>query len=165
VPTFIIIAALGQHRELGKNNKMLWHLPDDFKHFKKLTTGHYMIMGRKTFESLPGTLPNRTHIIITRDKNYTVDHENCLVAHSLEEAKKMVEEQREVYIIGGGQIYKQALEFSHVMELTWVHGTFDADTYFPEFDPLKWKVEKETFHEKDEKHKYSFVIKRYVKQS
>ena len=93
----ILIAAISKNNEIGKSNQLLWHLPDDFKRFKTLTTGHYIIMGRKTFESFPKPLPNRTHIIITRQKNYAV--ENCIVVPSLEEALKVCPKNEDIYII------------------------------------------------------------------
>ncbi|MEP1015827.1 dihydrofolate reductase, partial [Maribacter dokdonensis] len=98
-----MIAAAAENNALGKDNDLLWHLPDDFKRFKKLTTGHKIIMGRKTFESFPKPLPNRTHIIITRDKSYTTDYDECIVVHSLDEAIDLVKNEI-AFIIGGGEI-------------------------------------------------------------
>lgn len=114
-----LIAAAAENNALGKNNDLLWHLPDDFKRFKALTTGHHIIMGRKTFESFPKPLPNRTHIIITRNTNY---HPNdCIVVNSLEEALDFCKNEEQTYIIGGGEIYKQSLPFADKIELTRVH--------------------------------------------
>lgn len=150
-----MIAAAGLNNELGKNNELVWHLPDDFKRFKKLTTGHHIIMGRKTFESFPKLLPNRTHIVITRDKNY--QHENILIVHSLEEALQKVENDNQPFIIGGGEIYKLGMEVSDCIELTRVFGTFNADTYFPEIPKEDWKLICEVKHEKDDKHAFAFT--------
>src|SRR5690606_38337955 len=97
-----LIAAAAEYNALGKNNKMIWHLPDDFKRFKQLTSGHHIIMGRKTFESLPGVLPKRTHVVITRQEEYKAD--GCVVANSLDEAIKACPQDEEVFIIGGGEI-------------------------------------------------------------
>ena len=155
-----MIAAAGENNELGKDNDLLWHLPDDFKRFKILTSGHYIIMGRKTFESFPKPLPNRVHIIITRNKKYQVPEE-CLLAHSLQEALKKVPHDQKVYIIGGGEIYKQAIDLADCIELTRVHHSFDADAFFPDVDLKQWKLEASEFHDKDEKHKYSFVFETY----
>src|SRR4051812_29782462 len=103
--TLTLIAAIAENNALGKDNKMLWHLPDDFKHFKTRTSGHYIIMGRKTFESFPSALPNRTSVIITRQEDYTTP-DDCIVVGSLEEALKISPQEEEVFIIGGGEIYK-----------------------------------------------------------
>jgi dihydrofolate reductase len=163
--TLIIIAAAAENDALGKDNDLLWHLPDDFKRFKKLTSGHKIIMGRKTYESFPKPLSNRTHIIITRDKNYTVAHKECIVVHSLDEAIDLVKEEI-AFIIGGGEIYKQGEKRSDKIELTRVHGTFeDADTFFPEIDEEFWMLTKQEFHPIDEKHKLSFTYLTYIKKA
>ena len=149
-----IIAAIGEKNALGKNNQLIWHLPADLKRFKKVTTGHHVIMGRKTFESLGKPLPNRTTIIVTRDKNYTA--EGCLVVNSLSDAVKTVSSDENPFILGGAEIYKQSLEIADILDLTFVHHTFDADVFFPEIDKRIWK---ETFREdfkKDEKNIYDF---------
>tara|TARA_R110000868_G_scaffold52221_4_gene165259 strand:+ start:49839 stop:50339 length:501 start_codon:yes stop_codon:yes gene_type:complete len=159
--TIILIAAAAENNALGKDNELLWHLPDDFKRFKSITTGHTIIMGRKTFESFPKPLPNRKHIIITRAKNYQTAFENCIVVHSLEEALKLSETEQDVYIIGGGEIYSLSLKNANKIELTRVHENFEADTFFPEFDVTKWKLIKEDYHPKDEKHKYDFTYLTY----
>lgn len=138
--TITLIAAAAENNALGKDNKMLWHIPEDFKHFKKLTSGHYIIMGRKTFESLPGMLPNRTHVIITRQEDYKAD--GCIVVNSLEEALKACPQDEEVFIIGGGEIYKQAIDRADKIQLTRVHGISpEADAYFPEIDLTKWQLQ------------------------
>jgi dihydrofolate reductase len=140
----ILIAAAAANNALGKNNKLLWHLPNDFKHFKTLTSGHYIIMGRKTFESFPKPLPNRTHIIITRQKKYKA--ENCIVVNSLESALQKAPKNEDVYIIGGAEIYNQSIEFANKIELTRVNHTFEADAFFPEIDLNKWKLISEKHH-------------------
>jgi dihydrofolate reductase len=155
-----MIAAAAENNALGKDNDLLWHLPDDFKRFKRLTIGHKIIMGRKTFESFPKPLPKRTHIIITRDTNYTVPYEDCLIVHSLEDALKLVSDE-DAFIIGGGEIYTQGEAFADVIELTRVHGTFEADTFFPEIDTTHWKLTKEEHHPEDEKHQYGFTYLTY----
>lgn len=157
-----LIAAAAENNALGKDNQMIWHLPDDFKRFKQLTTGHYIIMGRKTFESFPKALPNRTHVIITRQKEYTA--EGCIV-NSLEEAIKVCPQDEEVFVIGGGEIYKQSIEVADKIELTRVYGTSpDADAFFPEIDLSKWKMTEEVFHPKDEKHAYDMAFQTYLKK-
>lgn len=159
--TITLIAAAAENNALGKDNQMVWHLPDDFKHFKKLTSGHHIIMGRKTLESMNGPLPNRTNIIITRKEDYK--YEGCTIAHSLEEALKACPQDEEVFVIGGGEIYKQALNIADKIELTRVHTTIDdADTFFPEIEKKKWHLTKEEYHPKDEKHKFDFTYKTFI---
>lgn len=158
-----MIAAAAENNALGKDGDLVWHLPDDFKRFKKLTTGHHIIMGRKTFESFPKPLPNRTHIVITRNRDYT--KEGCIVVHNLEDALKIAEEDTQPFIIGGGEIYKLALNTSEKIELTRVHDTFEADAFFPEIDLSKWELINEEFHEKDERHSVSFTYLTYVKKT
>lgn len=163
--TLIMIAAAAENNALGKDNGLLWHLPDDFKRFKKLTTGHKIIMGRKTFDSLDKPLPNRTHIIITRDKKYTVKFDKCFVVNSLKEALNLVENEI-AFIIGGGEIYQLAERYSDKIELTRVHETFeDADTFFPEIDEDFWMLKQQEFHPTDAHHKYPFTYLTYEKKS
>ncbi|MHC5354819.1 dihydrofolate reductase [Myroides sp. LJL115] len=159
----ILIAAIGKNKALGKDNKLLWHLPDDFKHFKNLTTAHHIIMGRKTFESFKGLLPNRTHVIITRQKDYKAP-EGCIVVHSLEQALEVCKMQEKVFVIGGGEIYTLALEHADILELTQVDNDFEADAFFPEFSLEEWELTKEEFHPKDDKHLYDFTFLTYQKK-
>lgn len=154
-----LIAAAGENNELGKDKDLVWHLPDDFKRFKKLTTGHYIIMGRKTFETFPKLLPNRTHIIITRREDY--QPEGAIVVNSLEKALEIPKDDPQPYVIGGGEIYNLSMDKADKIELTRVHGSFEADTFFPEIDPNKWKLVSSVFHEKDEKHDYAFTYLTY----
>lgn len=158
-----IIAAASENNALGKDNDLVWHLPNDFKRFKALTTGHHIIMGRKTFESFPKPLPNRTHIIITRQKDYAVP-EGCIVVSSLKKAIELCPTNKESFIIGGGQIYKQSIDDADKIELTRVHTCIDADTFFPEIEAKKWELIKEEFHPKDEKHQYDFTYLTYIKK-
>ncbi|MEM0518074.1 MULTISPECIES: dihydrofolate reductase [Aequorivita] len=158
-----MIAAAGENNELGKDNGLLWHLPDDFKRFKELTTTHYIIMGRKTFESFPKPLPNRTHLVITRNKNYKKP--GAVVVHSMEDALEISKNDSQPFIIGGGEIYKMGLPFADKIELTRVHGAFkDADTFFPEFSKDHWQLISKTEHAKDEKHKYSFTYETWIQK-
>ena len=149
-----MIAAVAENNALGKNNELLWHLPDDFKRFKALTTGHAIIMGRKTFESLPGLLPNRQHIILTRQKDYK--QSGCTICHSLENALKLTEEDQQPFIIGGGEIYSLAMPFATRLEITKVHHRFEADAFFPVIDANTWELIEAVFHAKDKKHAYEF---------
>ncbi len=157
-----LIAAAGANNELGKDNDLVWHLPIDFKRFKELTTGHHIIMGRKTFETFPKLLPNRIHVVITRNTDYV--NKNVLVVHSLEEALKISTNDKQPYIIGGGEIYEQALPFAHKIELTRVHGAFDADTHFPKIDEKNWKLINSEKHKKDDRHAYDFDFETYIRR-
>ncbi len=157
-----LIAAASENNALGKDNQLVWHLPNDFKRFKQITSGHYIIMGRKTFESFPKPLPNRTHIIITRQKNYKV--EGCHVVNSIEKAIEISPKDEEVFIIGGAEIYNQSIDFADKIELTRVHATFDADAYFPEINLNHWKLIFEEHHAKDEKHNFDFTFQTFVKK-
>ena len=157
-----MIAAAAENNALGKDNKIVWHLPNDFKRFKSLTSGHHIIMGRKTFESLQKPLPNRKHIIITRQKDYQA--EDCIVVDSMEQALNACPKDQDSFIIGGGEIYKIGLPFTDKIELTRVHHTFEADAYFPEINEKEWKLEKSEFNEKDEKHKYDYSYLTYVRK-
>jgi dihydrofolate reductase len=157
-----MIAAAGEQNELGLNNKLLWHLPDDFKRFKQLTTGHPIIMGRKTFETFPKLLPDRTHIVITRDKEYTA--EGAIVVHSLEAALIRSLNDPQPFIIGGGEIYRMGMEVTDKIELTSVHGAFPADTFFPEIPADEWKLVAEIYHGQDERHAHAFTYQTWLRK-
>jgi dihydrofolate reductase len=157
-----LIAAVAQNNALGKDNQLLWHLPDDFKRFKNITSGHYIIMGRKTFDSFPKPLPNRTHVIITRQKEYKP--EGCIVVNSLEEAIQSCPKQEDIFIIGGGEIYKQSIAIADKIDITRVHNSFEADTFFPEIEIEKWQLIFEEYHSKDERHDFDFTFQTYVRK-
>ena len=158
----IMIAAVAENNALGKDNELVWHLPNDFKRFKTLTSGHHIIMGRKTFESFPKPLPNRTHIIITRQKNYQA--EGCIIVDSIEKALSICPKDEDSFIIGGGEIYTLGLAYTDKIEITRVHSNFEADAYFPEINKKDWKLEKYEFNEKDEKHKYDYTYETYIRK-
>lgn len=157
-----MIAAVAENNALGKDNDLLWHLPDDFKRFKQITSGHFIIMGRKTFESFPKPLPNRTHVIITRQKDY--HPENCIVVSSIEEAISVCPKEEDAFIIGGGEIYSLALPYADSLDITRVHTSLPADTFFPEINLDQWKIISDEFHQKDEKHKYDFSFQTFLKK-
>lgn len=157
-----LIAAVAENNALGKDNQLLWHLPDDFKRFKNVTSSHYIVLGRKTFESFPKPLPNRTHVIITRQKKYTA--ENCIVVDSLQKAISVCPKDEEIFIIGGGEIYTQSIEIADKLDITRVHHTFEADTFFPEINLNKWKLTSVEFHPKDEKHSFDFTFETYLRK-
>ena len=155
-----LIAALDLDNGIGKENQLLWHLPDDFQHFKHLTMGHCVIMGRKTLESLPKLLPKRTHIVLSRDKNYQREH--CIMVSSIQEAIAVAHEQDEhPFVIGGGEGYKLAMPYATTLELTRVQAHFQADTFFPEIDHQVWQLVRQDFHPKDERHPYDFYFETY----
>ncbi|WP_375239392.1 dihydrofolate reductase [Aurantibacter sp.] len=164
IPNLTLIVATAEANEIGKNNDLIWHLRNDLKRFKALTSGHCIIMGRKTFESFPKPLPNRLHIVITRQADYKVP-EGVIVVNSLEEAfTKIPKTETQPFVIGGGEIYKQAIPFTEKIELTKVHANFDADTFFPQFDLGEWKEINNEFHKKDEQHDYEFSFITYVRK-
>lgn len=163
-----LIVAISENYVIGKDNNLIWHLPDDLKFFSKTTSGHFVLMGRKNYESIPAKfrpLPNRTNVIITRQNDF--EAENCIVVNSIEKGIKIAEEkgENECFIIGGGEIYKQSLELDMVdkMYITQVKESFDGDTFFPKIDFNQWAKKSEFFHPSDAKHKFGFVISEYIK--
>lgn len=159
-----LVAAIAENNAIGKNNAMLWHLPADFKHFKNTTSGHFILMGRKTFESFPKPLPNRTHLIITRQEKYNVP-DNCFAFASVNDALQFAQQknQETVYVIGGGEIYKDTISTADELVITHVNAVFnDADAFFPEIT-ADWKLISEEFHKSDEKNNYDFTITVYHK--
>jgi dihydrofolate reductase len=159
-----IIAAIAKNNALGKDNDLIWHLPADLKRFKKTTSGYHILMGRNTFESIGKPLPNRTSVIITRDNNYY--KEGCLIANSIKEAIELAGEKN-AFIIGGAQIYKQALESNlvDVLDITIVHKEFEADVFFPKIDSSIWEeISREDFIA-DEKNKYDYSFVSYKKKT
>lgn len=157
-----LIAALATNNVIGKGNDLVWRLPDDFKRFKRITSHHFILMGRKTMESLGNPLPNRTHLVITRNKSYKAP-EGHFAFQSVEEAfifcqKRNVEQ---LYVIGGGEIYKQTLSMADELVLTEVQASPEGDTYFPEFDKNNWKVTFSEYHPANERHQYAFTYVTY----
>ena len=160
--TITIIVAAAENNAIGKNNNLIWSLPDDLKRFKSLTSGHCIIMGRKTFDSFPGLLPNRKHIVISK-KSKSYFPEEVIVVNNFEDAIKATDEDKNPFIIGGGQIYNLAMKYSNTIELTRVHEEFEADTFFPKINVDEWELIYQEKHEMDERHKYSFTYKTYLK--
>lgn len=155
-----IIVATAENNVIGGDNKLLWHISEDLKRFKAITMGKTLIMGRKTFESLPGVLPGRKHIVITRDKEFNPQHEQVEVIHSIDEIiNKYRDNSVEVLIIGGGEIYKQLLPYADKLYLTKVFKSFEGDTLFPEVNEMDWFVDFESEVITDEKSniKYQFI--------
>ncbi len=161
-----LIAALTQNKVIGKNNDLPWQLPDDMKYFMQKTKGHHVIMGRKNYDSIPEKfkpLPNRTNIVVTRQKNFQA--KDCHVVHSLEDAMAIAEQQNEpeVFLIGGAEIYKQGLPFTNRMYLTEIKTNLEGDTFFPEFNKQLWKEQSRIHHSADDRHAYAFDFVVYEK--
>lgn len=154
-PIISLICSIAENRAIGKGNKLLWEIPEDLKHFKEITSGHVVIMGDKTYNSIGRPLPNRINIVLTKDKNFRA--ENCIVCHSLEETLEKAKEleKDEIFIIGGGQIYKQTIGLANKLYLTIVEGKYEADTYFPDYSDFK-KIIRQEKH-KNEKYKYTYL--------
>ena len=153
------IAAVAANRVIGKDNDLVWSLPDDMRFFQQTTTGHHIVMGRKNYESLPAKwqpLPNRTNIVVTRQKDLRI--EGVLITHSVQEALDLAREagETEVFIIGGGEIYEISMPLLDRMYCTEIHSDFEGDTYFPAFDKSEWKEVSRDFHPIDDRHAHSF---------
>ena len=135
-----IIVAIAKNHAIGKDNKLLWHLPEDLKRFKRMTTGHNIIMGRKTFESLGRVLPNRYHIILCNDTNLTIDDENVEILDDISKLDKYISSDEENFVIGGATMYKLLMPYAKKMYITEIDKEFDGDVYFPEINKEEWKV-------------------------
>ncbi|MEJ7691742.1 dihydrofolate reductase [Daejeonella sp.] len=159
--TISLIVATDEKNGIGKNNQLPWHLPADLKHFKTLTTGHPIIMGRKTFESIGKALPNRRNIVISRQASYVA--EGADVVSSLQDAFDLCDDEIEAFVIGGAQIFEQSLSQADVLYLTVIHHEFDADTFFPQIDPTNWIKAESSTHEPDEKNIYSYTFIKYIR--
>jgi len=158
-----VIAAMSQNRVIGRDGSLPWHLPTDLARFKSITTGHTVIMGRKTYESVGKPLPNRRTIIITRNNDYQCA--DVFIAHSLDEALDHAAHEDEVFILGGETVYRIALPRADRLYLTIIHATIEGDTYFPTLDFDDWKLVEDERHEIDERHAYAFSFRRYERAS
>jgi len=159
-----LLVAMDLKRGIGKDNRLPWHLSDDLKQFKRLTMGHHMILGRKTYESIGKPLPGRTTILLTHRPDFQPD--GCLVAHSLEEALSIARErgESEVFIIGGGQVFAQALPLADRIYLTRVHARVEADVYFPSFDETQWIEIERSDYPADSKNQFAFTFQLFEKR-
>jgi len=151
-----IVVAISENHVIGKDNKLLWYMPNDLKHFKEITTGHPVIMGRKTYDSVGKPLPNRRNIIITRKK---ITIEGCEVVNSIEEAFLLCTDEPEVFIVGGAEIYRQSINLTDRIYLTIIHKEFEGDSFFPEISKKEWKEVFREDHQPDHKNTlpYSFI--------
>lgn len=155
-PTITLIVAAAENNAIGKGNKMPWHLPNDFKYFKKNTLEHHIVMGRKTFESIGKALPGRRNIILTRDPDFRADGiETC---STIEQVLAQSQDENEIFIIGGAQIYAQTIAIADKVLLTRVHTTLDGDAFFQKLNPSEWALKSQDKHEKDEKHAYDYTF-------
>lgn len=156
------LVAMDENRVIGLNNDMPWHLPADLAYFKKMTTGHTIVMGRKTYESIGRALPNRKNVILTRDQKFTA--ENCIVIHSIDEALAIMDNNDEEYfVIGGTEIFQQFFPYADRLYITQINEKFEGDTYFPPFDSKEWKVVSREQGIKNEKNPYDYEFLIYEK--
>lgn len=165
-----LIAAMGQDRTIGLNNTMPWHLPEDLQHFKARTLGKVMIMGRATFDSIGRPLPGRTTIIVSRTLTQeTTPHPTCHIASSLEQALHMAQElskqEQEIMVVGGGQIYLQALPLAHKMALTQIKQDFNGDTFFPEWPKQEWELITEEHHQQPSEPHLDYSFQEFRRKS
>lgn len=161
-PLLTMIAAAAENNALGKDNDLIWHISEDLKRFKRLTSGHAIIMGRKTFESMPKALPNRTNIVLTRKKEY--QPEGAIVVHTIEEALKLVKDDEQPFVIGGGEIYTLFMSFCNRIELTRVHHEFEADVFFPKIDSSAWEIIAQEDHTSTETQPFDYSYITYEKK-
>jgi dihydrofolate reductase len=154
--TVSIVVAIAENNAIGKNNELLWYLPTDLKHFKQITNGHPIIMGRKTFDSIGKPLPNRRNIVITRSAGLEIP--GAEVCHTLAEAIALCKAEKEVFIVGGAEIYRQAINNTDKIYLTRVHAQYEADAFFPEIDQKEWKEVDTEAHQPDEKNNVAYTF-------
>jgi len=157
-----IIAAMDRNRVLGYKNDIPWHIPHDLRRFKRITSGHTIIMGRKTFESLPGPLPKRRTIVITSSTGYSAP--GIEVVKSIEDSIRIADKKHENFVAGGANIYEQFLPFADKLYLTHIDAEYKGDTYFPEIDYSKWKLIEEEHHTTEDENKIQFTYRTYVRK-
>lgn len=155
-PTISLIAAIAENRAIGIDNRLPWRLPADLRHFKRMTLGKPMVMGRKTWESLPGLLPGRPHIVVTGNANYQA--EGCTVAHSIEQALLAAGDVDEVMIVGGATFYQQMLPRADRLYLTLVHTRVEGDAFFPEYVAAQWRASEREYHSADAKNPFDYTF-------
>ena len=158
-----IIVGMTPQGLIGKDNKIPWHLPADLQRFKKITMGYPIIMGRKTFESLPGILPGRQHIVLTRNKNYSADE--CDVVTDWDQIKKVANDAAKAFVIGGTNIYSYALPIAKYLYMTIVYAELEGDTYFPKWNESDWQELERVFRKKDDKNKFDIEFIRFERKS
>lgn len=159
-----IIVAIAENNAIGKDNQLLWHLPEDLKRFKRITEGHKIIMGKNTYYSLPKRpLLKRTNVILTDKPGEQID--DCVMTYSIEDVISICDTDKENFIIGGGSVYRQFLPIAQTLYITKVHESFEADIFFPPIDPVIWEVISIENHLKDDKHPYDYSFVTYKRKS
>ena len=159
-----MIVAIANNNVIGKDNKLIWKLPEDLKRFKTITSGKTIIMGRKTFESLGRVLPNRFHIVLTKNKEYEFKHDQVKIVYDINELKEYIESEEEHFVIGGEAIYKMLMPVSQKLYITKLYENFEGDTYFPEIDENVWKIEKRQKGIKNEENPYDYEYIDYIRK-
>ena len=159
-----IIVAIANENVIGKDNKLIWHLPEDLKRFKKITTGHKIIMGRITFESLGRVLPNRKHIILCNDMQLDINGENVVILDDITKLDKYIESDEECFVIGGATIYKLLMPYARKMYITKINNNFEGDVYFPEIKNTEWKEISREKGLKDENNPYDYEYITYIRK-
>lgn len=154
-----MIVAMAGNRAIGKDNDLLWHLPDDFKHFKAVTMGKPIVMGRKTYDSIGRPLPGRKNVVVTRDKTFSAD--GVVVVRSIDDALAATRDDDEIMVIGGASFYEQMLPLANKLFVTWVHHNFEADAFFPDINLDEWRVIEQTDHRADDRHVYDYSFVTY----
>jgi dihydrofolate reductase len=153
-----IIVAKSKNNVIGKENKLIWNIPDDMKRFRNLTSNHTIIMGRKTFESIGRVLPNRKHIILTKNKDYKVENQNVIIITDINELDKYIEDENENFVIGGAKIYNLLINKCQKLYITQIEKDFEGDSFFPEIDEKEWKIERKEKGPKDNNDfEYSYI--------
>lgn len=160
-----IIVAMDRNRLIGKDNSLIWHIPEDLKRFKRLTTNHTIIMGRKTFESLGRILPNRKHIVLTKKPTFIIQDKNVEIKTKIEELEKYINSDEEVFVIGGASIYKQLLPYVRKMYITKIQYEFEGDTYFPNFEEADWKIIEKINGIRNENNPYNYEYITYERKN
>lgn len=160
-----IIVATSKNNIIGKNNKLIWHIPEDLKNFKNITSGHNIIMGRKTFESLGRVLPNRHHVVLTHDETYKVDDENVEIIHEISDLEKYINSEEENFVIGGAMIYNLLINKCNKLYVTYIDKEFNGDAVFPKINDEKWKVTKKVKGLKNEDNPYDYYFIEYERNN
>lgn len=158
-----IIVAKAKNNVIGKNNQLIWHLPEDLKHFKELTTGHTIIMGKNTFESLGRVLPNRKHVVFAYEGELKIDNENVQRVSSIDDIKELIDSEEEAFVIGGAMMYKVLMPYCEKMYITEIDEEFDGDVKFPEIDLTKWQITNSKPGIKNEKNPFDYKYVTYEK--
>ena len=159
-----IIVAVAKNNVIGKDNQLIWHIPEDLKRFKKLTTNHRIIMGRRTFESLGRILPNRKHVILCNDMEMNINDENVEILEDISMLKEYIESEEENFVIGGATIYKLLMPYANKLYITYINQEFEGDVYFPEINENEWQVVEKEKGLKDDKNPFDYEYVTYIRK-